>query len=51
MRIFDFRAFNSAFEGIPHLVCFAIKSNSNIAILKIFAGEGGGFDVVSGGEL
>ena len=46
-----FRVFNSAFEGIPHLVCFAIKANSNIAILKIFAGEGGGFDVVSGGEL
>src|SRR3990167_7902869 len=46
-----FRVFNSAFEGIPHLVCFAVKANSNITILKIFAGEGGGFDVVSGGEL
>lgn len=46
-----FRAFDSAFAGIPHLVCFAVKSNSNIAILKIFAEEGGGFDIVSGGEL
>ncbi|OGV95360.1 MAG: diaminopimelate decarboxylase [Nitrospinae bacterium RIFCSPLOWO2_02_FULL_39_110] len=46
-----FRAFDSAFAGIPHLVCFAVKSNSNIALLKIFAEEGGGFDIVSGGEL
>jgi diaminopimelate decarboxylase len=46
-----FRTFDSAFAGIPHLVCFAVKSNSNIAILKIFAEEGGGFDIVSGGEL
>ncbi len=46
-----FNAFNSAFADIPHLVCFAVKANSNIALLKIFSEEGGGFDIVSGGEL
>ncbi|MEK6589263.1 MAG: diaminopimelate decarboxylase [Nitrospinota bacterium] len=46
-----FRAFNSAFSNIPHLVCFAVKANSNIALLRIFVEEGGGFDIVSGGEL
>ena len=35
----------------PHLTCFAMKSNSNLAILKLFALEGGGVDIVSGGEL
>lgn len=46
-----FNTFNSAFADIPHIVCFAVKANSNIAILKIFAEEGGGFDIASGGEL
>ena len=46
-----FRAFDGAFEGISHLTCFSMKSNSNLAILRIFAREGGGVDIVSGGEL
>jgi diaminopimelate decarboxylase len=46
-----FRAFDSAFEDIPHLICFSMKSNSNLAIIRLFAGEGGGVDIVSGGEL
>jgi diaminopimelate decarboxylase len=46
-----FRSFTSAFAGIPHMVCFAVKSCSNIAILKLFVEEGGGADIVSGGEL
>ncbi|HPL64275.1 MAG TPA: diaminopimelate decarboxylase [Syntrophales bacterium] len=46
-----YRTFDSAFGAIPHLVCFSVKSNSNIAILRIFAREGGGADIVSGGEL
>jgi diaminopimelate decarboxylase len=46
-----FRVFDQAFADIPHLVCFAMKANSNLAILKLFADLGGGADVVSGGEL
>jgi diaminopimelate decarboxylase len=46
-----FRAFDDAFNDVPHLTCFAMKSNSNLAILKLFALEGGGVDIVSGGEL
>jgi diaminopimelate decarboxylase len=46
-----FRAFDGAFEGTPHLVCYAVKANSNLAVLNIFARLGSGFDIVSGGEL
>ncbi len=46
-----FRAFNEAFNGIDHITCFSMKSNSCMAILKIFANAGGGVDIVSGGEL
>lgn len=46
-----FRAFDGAFQGIPHLVCFSAKSNSNLAILSLFGSMGGGVDIVSGGEL
>lgn len=46
-----FRVFNEAFQGIPHLICFAMKANANLAILRLFARMGGGADVVSGGEL
>lgn len=44
-------AFNNAFGEQPHLVCYAVKANSNIAILNLFARLGSGFDIVSGGEL
>jgi diaminopimelate decarboxylase len=46
-----FRVFDGAFKGLNHLICFSVKANSNIAILKIFISEGGGVDIVSGGEL
>jgi len=46
-----FTAFDSAFAGVPHITCFAVKSCSNIAILRLFADLGGGADIVSGGEL
>ena len=44
-------AFNDAFEGHPHLVCYAVKANSNLAVLNLFARLGSGFDIVSIGEL
>lgn len=44
-------AFNNAFGTHPHLVCFAVKSNSNIALLNVMARLGSGFDIVSQGEL
>jgi diaminopimelate decarboxylase len=46
-----FRAFDGAFAGTPHLVCFSAKSNSNLAILHLFGTLGSGVDIVSGGEL
>jgi diaminopimelate decarboxylase len=46
-----FKAFDGAFEGVDHLTCFSMKSNGNLAILRLFAGLGGGVDIVSGGEL
>lgn len=46
-----FRTFDAAFEGHPHLICFAVKANANLAILRLFAGLGAGADIVSGGEL
>ena len=46
-----FRVFDEAFSSVPHLVCFAMKSNSNLAILRLFGAMGGGLDIVSGGEL
>ena len=46
-----FRAFDASFAGMPHLVCYALKANSNLAVLDVLAREGAGFDIVSGGEL
>ncbi len=45
------REFDAAFAGVPHLVCYATKANSNLAVLNLFARLGSGFDIVSGGEL
>jgi diaminopimelate decarboxylase len=45
------RAFTRAFRSIPHTLCYSVKANSTLAILRLVAGEGAGFDVVSGGEL
>jgi diaminopimelate decarboxylase len=47
----QFKAYNSAFRDLPHLICYAVKANSNLAILKTFGKMGGGADIVSGGEL
>ena len=46
-----FRAFDQAFDAIPHTIAYAMKANSNIAILRLMAMEGSGADIVSGGEL
>ncbi|MDN5871561.1 MAG: diaminopimelate decarboxylase [Nitrococcus sp.] len=45
------RAFDEAFSGHDHLICYAVKANSNLAVLNILAQLGSGFDIVSGGEL
>ncbi len=44
-------AFDSAFSAYPHLVCYAVKANSNLAVLNVLAKLGSGFDIVSAGEL
>ena len=46
-----YQAWDSALQGVPHLVCFAVKANSNLAVLNLLARQGAGFDIVSGGEL
>jgi len=46
-----FRAFDSAFGKVDHLICFSAKANSNLAVLRVFVRLGGGVDVVSGGEI
>ncbi|HET8610916.1 MAG TPA: diaminopimelate decarboxylase [Burkholderiales bacterium] len=46
-----FHAFDRAFADHGHLVCYAVKANSNLAVLDAFARLGSGFDIVSGGEL
>jgi len=43
--------YHQALQGRPHLVCYAVKANSNLAVLQTFAQAGCGFDIVSGGEL
>jgi diaminopimelate decarboxylase len=45
------QAYQRALEGQPHLLCYAMKANSNLAVLQLFARLGLGFDIVSGGEL
>jgi diaminopimelate decarboxylase len=46
-----FKTFDMAFGVLPHLTCYAVKANSNLAILSLFRKMGAGFDIVSGGEL
>lgn len=47
----QYQAFDQAFAFIDHQVCFAVKANSNLAVLNVLARLGAGFDIVSGGEL
>ncbi|MEP6960791.1 MAG: diaminopimelate decarboxylase [Acidobacteriota bacterium] len=47
----NYRAYESAFGDTPHTVCYAMKANGNLSILRLLAKEGAGFDIVSGGEL
>jgi diaminopimelate decarboxylase len=47
----NFRRLDQALAGVDHRVCFAMKANSNLAVLDLLAREGAGFDIVSGGEL
>ena len=46
-----FKVFDEAFARARHIVCFSVKANSNLALLRAFAKQGSGFDIVSGGEL
>ncbi|WP_278420359.1 diaminopimelate decarboxylase [Stutzerimonas kunmingensis] len=47
----QYRAYADALDGVPHLVCFAVKANSNLGVLNVLARLGAGFDIVSRGEL
>jgi diaminopimelate decarboxylase len=47
----NFLAYQQALDGIDHQICYAVKANSNIAVLNVLARLGAGFDIVSGGEL
>ena len=47
----QYRSFTDALEGVPHLVCYAVKANSNLGVLNVLARMGAGFDIVSRGEL
>ncbi len=46
-----YRTYDRAFAAVPHIVCYAIKANDTLAVLRAFVREGSGFDIVSGGEL
>lgn len=46
-----YSAFHKAFSGARHIICYSIKANSNLSVLKTFADAGSGFDIVSAGEL
>ncbi|MFK8329088.1 diaminopimelate decarboxylase [Pseudomonas sp. BJa5] len=47
----QYRSYADALQGVSHLVCFAVKANSNLGVLNLLARLGAGFDIVSGGEL
>jgi diaminopimelate decarboxylase len=46
-----YRAYDEALAGRPHLICYAVKANGNLAVLDVLARLGAGFDIVSVGEL
>ena len=47
----NFRAYDQTFGAMPHTICYAVKANGNLAVLRLLAEAGAGFDIVSGGEL
>jgi len=47
----NFRNLTSSLAGIPHLICYSVKANSNLTLLRMLARRNSGFDIVSGGEL
>lgn len=47
----NYRAYEDALKGEPHTICYSVKSNGSLAILRLLAQAGSGFDIVSGGEL
>ena len=47
----QYRSFTDSLNGVPHLVCYAVKANSNLGVLNVLARLGAGFDIVSRGEL
>jgi diaminopimelate decarboxylase len=46
-----YRRFHRAFRAVPHIICYAVKANSNLSLLRLLARLGSSFDIVSGGEL
>jgi diaminopimelate decarboxylase len=46
-----YNAFRDAFASVPHLICYSVKANSNLSVLKTFINLGSGIDTVSGGEI
>lgn len=46
-----YQKLDDAFKSIPHIICYSVKSNSNLALCKILTNKGAGLDIVSGGEL
>src|SRR6266568_2055236 len=47
----NYRAYTEAFADLPYTVCYSVKANSSLAVLRLLANAGAGFDIVSGGEL
>src|SRR3984957_19713308 len=47
----SYRAYDQTFGAMPHTICYAVKANGNLAVLRLLAEAGAGFDIVSGGEL
>ncbi len=46
-----YQIFDKAFRAVPHSICYSVKANPNLSLLRLLAKHGAGFDVVSGGEL
>src|SRR5262245_7107192 len=47
----NFKAYHNGLGDLPHKICYAVKANGNLSILRLLAEAGAGFDIVSGGEL